>query len=735
MGTGRTARTGSGRGARPVAAGAAAVLLGMALPAGTAHAADGGADAAPRIDLKVLVVDDGGPSVEAIRSTLDAAGTPYTTVDLTDPARQKVDDAFLADTVDGRARAKYQGVVLPNDNPFGGGSAEMAALADYEKRFGIRQADACTYARPAVGLNVPADSGYAGTLDGKTAQVTPAGVAGPFGYLRKNVPFEDNDPNVSESYGYISAPLAQQPDGAGYTTLLDAAVPGGTGRGSLIGQYDHDGRSELVVTFVANQYQSQYRLVSRGIVEWLTQGVHLGASRNYFGVHVDDVFASDDRWDTKLKCTPGDVDCPGNPSPEHPPLRMTAADAQYAKQWSQSHRLPLDFAFNGVGSEEYRSEHGGLPDPLLQQLTADQKSFRWINHTYTHAFLGCEQDTTVVPWKCATDAAGRTRWVGAAKIGDEINTNRAWAAREGLAIDNDELITGEHSGLKMLPQQTQDNPELGPVLARSGVAWLGSDTSREPRQRPVGPALTVPRYPMNVFYNAGTAQEETDEYNWLYTKKSDGGGGTCENSKVTTCLPKPLDVRTGFGTYIAPLETRIALSHVLANDPRPHFMHQSNLSEERIGYKVLENVLSDYAGLFADNTPIVNLRMRDIGTELSKRAAWNTALAAGKVTAYRIGNAVTVTAPAGVQALATLPDGTLQGGTAFGTAYAGSRSAWVAPAAGRNRLDFTLPTGTTPAPHKAGGAAATVPAPAAALPVPRGVSHPVPYGPAATARR
>lgn len=23
---------------------------------------------------------------------------------------------------------------------------------------------------------------------------------------------------------------------------------------------------------------------------------------------------------------------------------------------------------------------------------------RWINHTYTHAFLGCEQDTTVVPW-------------------------------------------------------------------------------------------------------------------------------------------------------------------------------------------------------------------------------------------------------------------------------------------------------------------------------------------------
>ncbi|WP_372405925.1 hypothetical protein [Streptomyces luteireticuli] len=720
---------------RLLAAWAAAGLLALTLPVTGARADD----PIPRVDLRVLVVDDGGPATEAIGAELTAAGTPYTTVRLADSGRQRIDAAFLSDTVDGRPRAKFQGVVLPNDNPFGDGSPEMAALAAYEKRFGIRQVDAYTYARPAVGLKAAKEEGWSGVLDGKAAEVTAAGAAGPFGYLRKSVPFEDNDPEVNESYGYLSAPLDKQNDGAAFTTFLDAPVPGGSGRGSLIGQYTHDGRSELVVTFVANQYQTQFRLVSRGIVEWLTQGVHLGASRDYFGVHVDDLFASDDRWDSKRKCTPGDVDCPGNPSPDAPPIRMTPADAQYAKDWSKSHNLPIDFAYNGVGSEEYRAAHGGARDPLLDQFVADQQSFRWINHTYTHAFLGCEQNTNVVPWKCATDLFGRIRWVSGAKITDEIARNLGWAAAQNLKVDADELVTGEHSGLRMLPQQQDDNPELGPSLTRTGVKWIASDTSREPQQRKVGPALTVSRFPMNVYYNVGKATEQTDEYNWLYTKKADGGSGICENSKVTTCLKAPLDVRTGFNSYIAPLESRIALSHVLSNDPRPHFMHQSNLAEERIGYSILEKVLADHTALFADNTPLVNLRMRDVGSELAKRGAWNAAVGAGKVTAYRIGTAVTVTAPAGTDAPLTLPTGTTQvksgSSETFGSPYAGEQSGWALPAAGESSTVFALPSGAAPATPHAKGAAARVQAAASALPVPYGAGHRIPFGAGNTAKR
>ncbi|MEV7323777.1 hypothetical protein [Streptomyces sp. NPDC093970] len=692
-----------------------------------------------RIDLKVLVVDDGGPATGAITAELDSAGTPYTRVDLTDGGRPQINAAFLSDTVSGRPRAKYQAVVLPNDNPFGAGSAEMAALATYERTFGIRQADAYTYARPEVGLNYAQSPGYIGSLDGMTAQVTSAGKTGPFGYLGGNVPFEDNAPDVSESYGYLAVPLAQQQAGATFTSYVDAPIPGSSARGSLVGEYAHDGRRELVVNFVYNQYQEQYRLLTRGIVEWLTQGIHLGADRNYFAVHVDDVFLGDDRWNTTLNCTPGDVDCTPGGGATPDPIRMTPADAQYAKQWSAAHGLTLDMVFNGGGSEDYKAEHGGA-DPTAAQLIADKNAYRWVNHTYQHPFLGCVQDVSVVPWKCATDASGKTKWVSQSDITSQITQNRTWASGKGLTLDNTELVTGEHSGMKVLPQQPDDNPNLAPSLNSTGVKWLASDNSRDPQQRQIGSALTVPRFPMNVYYNAGHAAEEVDEYNYIYTSKANGGSGICEGSATTTCLSAPLDPQTGYTSYIVPLESRIALGHALSNDPRPVYMHQSNLAEDRIAYPVLNKILGDYGSLYAANTPLVNLRLKDIGTELKNRAAWAAAVKNNQVTAYRIGNTVTITSPSGTQATATMPAGTTQsqllGGTAFGTAYAGQLSGWTAPGLLQGSITLQLTAQGTPA---APAATATTPAkaaaPAPALRVPSGVTTPVPAGPGDTVRR
>ncbi|WP_393100840.1 hypothetical protein [Streptomyces sp. LN325] len=658
-----------------------ALIASLALPAGAARA-----DAtAPRIDLRVLVVSDGGPSTDAIAAELDASGTPYTKVDLQQSGRPVIDAGFLADTVDGRPRAKFQAVVLPNDNPFPAGSAEMAALSAYEQSYAIPQVDAYTYARPEAGLQYPVYGGYSGSLDGVQAQVTTAGKAGPFGYLDQAVPFEDNSPTVGESYAYLSAPAA----GADFTPYVDAPIPGQSTRGSLVGEYRHDGRRELVVTFVYNQYQQQFRLLARGIVEWMTGGVHLGASRNYFAVHVDDVFAADDRWDTQLNCTPGDVDCsPGQGVPN--PIRMTPADVDHATAWESSRNFTLDLAYNGAGSVDQREDNNGV-DLLADKLIADRNRFRWINHTYTHAFLGCEQDTTVVPWKCSTNADGSTKWVSRNAISDEIANNRVWGQTAGLPLDTSELVTGEHSGLKVTPQQPQDSPNLAPALADNGVTWLGSDNSRDPQQRQVGPAVTIPRYPMNVFYNAGRTAEQVDEYNWIYTSRAQGGSGICEDHPDTsTCLPAPLDTSTGYTDYIVPLETRIDLGHVLSNDPRPHFIHQSNLAEDRIAYPVLDGVLNAYSGLFADNTPVVNLRMKDIGIELQRRAAWKTAVGAGQVTAYRIGNTVTVQAPAGVAVTATMPAGTTNGAGGFGSAYAGEVSGWTASAG--VPLTLTLPS-------------------------------------------
>ncbi|MFD9101471.1 hypothetical protein ACFVZN_10420 [Streptomyces virginiae] len=662
---------------------AAAALVSVAVPVATAQAAV----TPPRIDLKVLVVDDGGSSVEAITAELRDTGVPYTRVQLGSAGRPVINAAFLSDTVDGRPRAKYQGVVLPNENPFGEGSAEMAALAAYETTYGIRQVDAYTWAHPGVGLEYTDNGGYSGQLDGTQAAVTTAGKSGPFAYLGGQVTFEDNSALVPESYGYMGKPRP------GYTSYVDAPV--GSGRASLVGEYTHDGRSELVVTFGYNQYQQQFRLLARGIVDWLTQGVHLGQSRNYFAVHVDDVFAPDARWNKELNCTPGDYACAGGEGKEST-IRMSAADAVYAAQWQTSKNFKLDMLFNGGAGEEWKAENGGV-DALTAQLVADRAKYRWMNHTYTHPFLGCVQNTAVTPWTCTKNAQGAIQYMSRAEISAQIRDNNNWAASKGITLDKTELVTGEHSGLKTAPQQPVDNPNLAGALADNGVKWAGSDNSREPAQRAVGSALTVPRHPMNVYYNTGTNAEMADEYNWIYTSRAHGGSGVCEDNPATsTCLAAPLDVNTGYVNYIVPAEARTALRHVLANDPRPHYVHQSNLAEDRTLYPVLNQVLDTYRALYAPSAPIVNQSMKDTGVELQRRAAWDKALADGKVTAYRIGTDVTIKAPSGVVAPVTAPNGTkkqmLLGTADFGTAYAGNRSTWTGPELLQSAVTLKLPS-------------------------------------------
>ena len=131
--------------------------------------------------------------------------------------------------------------------------------------------------------------------------------------------------------------------------------------------------------------------------------------------------------------------------------------------------------FNGGGSEDWKSDHGTSTDPLANQLVADKSSYRWVNHTYLHPFLGCVQDVGVVPWRCETTSTGATQWVSKADITAAVKDNRSWAASHGIPLNNQELVTGEHSGLKVLPQQPADNPNLAPALSGLGVAYLASD--------------------------------------------------------------------------------------------------------------------------------------------------------------------------------------------------------------------------------------------------------------------
>ena len=653
---------------RLTAALVSALLVGGVAAAGPAVAAPAGV----RVDLRVLVVTDGGPSTAAIADQLRTDGVPFDTVDLTDAGRPSIDAGFLADTSGPEIRARYQAIVVPNNAPFTN-PAEATAVNDYERTYGIRQVDAYLWPTPAVGLDYPA---YSGQLDGTTGAATDAGLAGPFGYLRGQVPFEDDDPAVWETYGFLSQPVTTD-----FTPLVTATAPDGTHSGVLVGEFRGDGREQLVLTFSANSAQQQFRLLAPGIVSWATRGTHLGYHRNYLSVHVDDVFVGDSRWHVAGNCTPGE-DCRNGETTTD--IRMTPADVRNLRQWQERQGFKLDLVYNAAGSDEAvdatKTDQNpqGTPDPLTQALLAEKDSFRWTNHTYTHAFLGCVQDTSVVPWTCATDpVTGATRYVTEDEIRTEITTNRDWALAHGIGLDPSELVTGEHSGLRVLPQQPNQNPNLAPAIGDTGIGWLAADNSRMPNQFKVGNAYTVPRYPLNDFLNVATAAEETDEYNWIYTSRADGGSGICEDHPATTTCITPLDPATGFTTAIVPLEIRSALSRVLGNDPRPHFVHQSNLTEDRLLYPVLDGVLNRYRSLLNDNAPIVNERMSANGAVLKRQGEWNQALHDGQVTAYVKDGVVTVEAPRGVMVPVTVPEGSTVGGQAFGQSYAGERSAWI----------------------------------------------------------
>ncbi|WP_407564155.1 hypothetical protein [Streptomyces sp. 184] len=664
----------------------------------------------PRVDLAVLVIDDGGEPVAAITEHLAAIGTPFTAVRLRDEGRRRIDDGFLAGRDDGRPRARYQAVVVPGsaageradsgddvgadsgggagadsrgaarvraDAP-GLGPAETAALAAYERRFGIRQVDA--YAAPVAPV-------WSGSLDGRTARVTPAGRAGPFGYLRGPVPFADLDPRAAETRGHLVRP------GGDFTSYVDAAVPGRPrARGALVGEYADDGRRRLVVTFGHPGDRLAYRLLARGIVDWATKGVHLGAARYGFAVQVDGVLGSDARWDRDGDCTSGAPGCA-----ELPPVRMSRADAAYAREWSADRDFTLDLVYSGGAADRHRREHGGA-DATADRLITDREAYRWINGTYDRAALGCVAD----PGRGGA-GGGAPRCAPEERIARQIEDNVDWGHARNLPVHRDELVTAGHSGLAAPPRQQLDNPNLAAALGTTGVRWLASDRARDPLQRRVGTALTVPRYALGLFAGAGREGEQADAYEHRY-----GGGGGDPQAGVGAAGSRDGEdgraggdrcgdrhAGSGYRSSLVPPAARTALGHVLAPDPSPHYLHQSNLAEDRIAYPLLDRVLADYRRLFTAATPLDNPRPRAIARDLRRRAVWAKAVRDGDVTAYRVGRTVTVRAPARTEVPVSAPAGTRQrfarGGAEPGRPYAGRAVGWTYADPVRGAVVLRLP--------------------------------------------
>lgn len=573
----------------------------------------------PMIDLRVLLVTDGSAMMMAYQDRLAREGIPFDVLDLRAGERSELDEAYLT-TGDPRApHGNFHGIILPSASPDELSMEELDSLHRYETSFGVRQISAYILPSAEHGMRPPH---FSGEVDGMDVRVTDVARAGDFGYVLPSMTLDDTDAAVTETYGYLAE--AEDPGGSALIPLVTATVAGSGKEGILTGIFTDGSREELFNTFASNQYQHHFNVLAHGQLEWLTRGTHLGHYGNFFSVHSDDVLMADAQWNPEANCTYAHNCEELLPADESVSVaRMTVADVDHLRSWQQAWNLPVDLAFNGAGSEK-ETIQGGRPDPLLAALRTDASEFRWINHTYTHLDLGCvPSGGSSGLAKCASDGTGAVEYVTQDTIVGEITANRDFAARSAIPLDGSSVVTGEHSGLRSLPALPEDNPHLASALAETGIAWIASDASREKEQRSVGPALTVPRYPMNIFYNVTTEAQQVDEYNWIYTSRADGGSGTCESGPEPGNCIAPLPVETGFASHIVPTEARLALGHVLGNDPRPHYVHQSNQTDDRILYPVLEEVLSSYRNVFADSTPLIVPTMAEAGTVLRDQAAWS----------------------------------------------------------------------------------------------------------------
>jgi hypothetical protein len=619
------------------------------------------------VDLDVLVVTDGTPAVEAIRQQLGTEGLPTTVINLHDSSRPVISRQFLARSLpDGGQGGNFDGIVLPGPAPAGLSAAEDSALAWYESTFGVRQVDAYSPPMPDTGMRSP--PAYSGLLSG-SIKVTAAGASAGFGYLNGSFPFS-GAPAGAAPFGYLAHPVP----GGGATPLLNASIPGSSGQATLVWQYDNGGRQVLGIGFGYDYYQPQFHYLGHGIVSWLTRGVNLGDWRNYLDIAYDDMFLADAQWSMTGHCTPT-VNCPQRVRVT-PAIRMKPADVAYAVQWEKQHQFTIEFLYNGGDSSRF-AVHG--VDKLLAAIRPVAKDFYWVNHTWTHAYLGCTQDFAVVPWKCVT-SGGRIQWAAnTSLINSQIFKNFAWARKNRIPYEPGVLATGDYSGLKLLPQQPVDNPYLDAAMGPDHIHWVVMDATLDPGMRQVGAALGVPRHPIDIGADVDTVAEEISEFNWYNDSKADGGSGICRGSKVTACL-KPLNPKTGFTSFIVPGQVQIVFNALINNDPRPFFMHQSNLTGDRIAYPIMDGVLSAYRAVYGPSAPIDNLPTDEDGVVLRDQQLWAQAVRAGTVTAWVEGTTVTISGPPGTPVPLTVPAGSTAGpagGPAYGDAYAGEQSGYT----------------------------------------------------------
>lgn len=576
------------------------------------------------IDLKMLVLSADGAEagLPAITTTLEYLGTPYTVVNF----RQQpgwMQRSNLTDEVKGF----YQGVILATGTlvhsvtdpttkivtyPSALTDPEWQILWKYERDFSVRQVT--WYTTPT------ADFGYGPTNPTWGSDSGAAGIAATVTITGYNKVFKYLNPaaKVNITYAWTYQAKINSPD----TTpiLVDAS---GNALASI--RNYPDGRENLAMTFDSNQYQNHMVLLNYGVINWVAKGLFLGERHIFLAAQNDDLFIPDELWDTKQLTTTDKI------------YRMKGDDVRALVSWQNAinnrpttKSVKMQYAFNAIGTtSDYETDKSALDDPgilplatplqlypkplddkasLTTAIRQNQLALMFINHTWDHTNLDVpiSYDETL----------------------GELMRNINQATLMGLSFFSPKnLVTPDVSGLK--------NPAALDAMRKAGVKNLVSDTSRPGENNPrpnVGipnwshpDIYMIPRYPTNLFYNVGTPNDWTSEYNFLY--RSYWG----RNLTYPEILDKESDVILGY---------------LIRGNINPLMFHQTNTrfysKTQSLQTDLLDRVFQKYDALFA--IPILSLQMDDIGNRMRQKgdfldsgvtATWNPATKVLSITTVR----------------------------------------------------------------------------------------------------
>jgi len=428
---------------------------------------------------------------------------------------------------------------------------------------------------------------------------------------------------------------------------------------------------------------------------------------------------------------------PGNPATVDPPDLDSSAAASTAggALAAGTYEYAVTDQFNGADSPSTDQSSAFVTAPITVSSPDNSVTLQWQSICHAANYLVYRATAPYTSWSLVGSlATPASATLPDNSSGNPASTTDVTGGGELEQTFTDSGAAGTPAGFTTPPVQEnaveqpwEQNPYFVPAMEAVGITAVGDDGSKTYPNPPDdefgigasytgasypagstfvdGTAQVVPRHPINIYYNASTEAQEVDEYNTLYLPPP---AGQCD-TQTTVCLTAPAT----FQDVVNQVESQM-FTYMLSNDPRPSYVHQTNLMGAPPGcatptvcnaappatapgtagttgdgllYSVLNPLLAQYNADFdATTTPYEQLTEGAIATVLAEQAAWQPIAAAaatdetgGQVTASVTNGTVTVAnSGAEVKVPVTVPPGTaVNGAGSFGESYGGDLSDWV----------------------------------------------------------